>query len=58
MAKVHRESLQRSILKREDTGPRIKTTHKGELIIVENVRDSPRDSPLLLLRDQNLNLKI
>src|SRR5947199_10186068 len=41
MAKVRRESLQRSILKREDTGPRIKTTHKGELIIVENVRDSP-----------------
>ncbi|CAB4493571.1 hypothetical protein RhiirA1_426297 [Rhizophagus irregularis] len=45
MAKVRRESLQRSILKREDTGPRIKTTHKGELIIIENVRDSPRDSP-------------
>ncbi|CAG8643902.1 12377_t:CDS:2, partial [Funneliformis mosseae] len=45
MAKVRRESLQRSILKRENTGPRIKTTHKGELIIVENVRDSPQDSP-------------
>ncbi|RIA82374.1 hypothetical protein C1645_788450 [Glomus cerebriforme] len=45
MAKVRRESLQRSILKREDNGPRIKTTHKGELVIIENVRDSPRDSP-------------
>ncbi|CAI2189304.1 1552_t:CDS:2, partial [Funneliformis geosporum] len=45
MAKVRRESLQRSILKHENTGPRIKTTHKGELIIVENVRDSPQDSP-------------
>ncbi|CAG8494805.1 6532_t:CDS:2 [Acaulospora morrowiae] len=47
MVKVRRESMQQSVLKAEDiNGPRIKKTHKGEFIIVEVGRDSPKhDTP-------------
>ncbi|CAG8465307.1 4119_t:CDS:2 [Acaulospora colombiana] len=47
MVKVRRESMQQSVLKAEDiNGPRIKKTHKGEFIIVEVGRDSPKhDAP-------------
>ncbi|CAH1765172.1 474_t:CDS:2 [Entrophospora sp. SA101] len=43
MVKVRRESMQQSVLKAEDMGPRIKKTHKGEYIIVGDFLDSSKN---------------
>src|SRR6185369_5289960 len=43
MVKVRRESMQQSVLKAEDMGPRIKKTHKGEYIIGDDFLDSSKN---------------
>ncbi|CAJ0749489.1 9450_t:CDS:2 [Entrophospora sp. SA101] len=53
MVKVRRESMQQSVLKAEDMGPRIKKTHKGEYVIVDDFLDSSKNDSSSLSSQQD-----